>query len=418
MPGPGTSMCEGREGFMQENKAPSHNIRDDSFESFVLNDSEFVKPILRENLLKSYIYGTGDALEAFRVFCGAFSTDPETPVRMVLFSFAECMNVARLCTLNEAERRFSQKDIILSAIVAGRATFIVKDTEEDTLMSSLHAVCDAVKQVEGVKVSAVFSRVLPLSDIPQAFGRLWSCKEYFFYSDKSDVICEDNVKTGDGRDLSAAPNYTDIGQAVLCGDEKRTSDLLDSFFVALERSMPPPALTKTYCLELYVSIIRNCEPDMIDEYMKGIDLIQRGHSLGDIRVFIRERAAEIAASNMPKESIYSQLVKDTLQIIDMNLSNEKLSLRWIAKNHLFTNVDYLGKVFKKEVGRNFSHYVMEKRMELAKELIMGGKKDRIYEVAEKLGYGTNSQYFSQVFKKYTGLSPLEYKESVRLVSKQ
>ena len=38
--------------------------------------------------------------------------------------------------------------------------------------------------------------------------------------------------------------------------------------------------------------------------------------------------------------------------------------------------------------------------------------------AEKLGYGANSQYFSQVFKKYTGLSPLEYKESVRLTSKQ
>ena len=57
-------------------------------------------------------------------------------------------------------------------------------------------------------------------------------------------------------------------------------------------------------------------------------------------------------------------------------------------------------------------------MELAKELIMGGKKDRIYEVAEKVGYGSNSQYFSQVFKKYTGISPLEYKEITRLSSKK
>ena len=411
-------MCEGREGFMQESKASSHEMRDDSFERFVLGDADFVKPILRENLLKSYIYGTGDALEAFRLFCGAFSTDPETPVRMVLFSFAEHMNVARLYTLNEAERRFDTGDIILSAIVAGRATFIVRDTEEETLMSALHSVCDTVKQTEGVKISAVYSRLIPLSDIQQTFGRLWSCKEFFFYSDNSDVICEDKVKTGDSTGGSAAPSYTGIAQAVQSGDEKLTKELLCGFFDTLERSMPPPALTKTYCLELYVCIIRNCDPEMIEEYMKGIDLIQRARSLGGIRSLISERAAEIASVNRPKESIYSQLVKDTLRIIDENISNEKLSLRWIAKNHLFTNVDYLGKVFKKEVGKNFSHYVMEKRMELAKELIMGGKRDRIYEVAERLGYGSNSQYFSQVFKKYTGRSPLEYKESVRLTSKQ
>ena len=49
-------------------------------------------------------------------------------------------------------------------------------------------------------------------------------------------------------------------------------------------------------------------------------------------------------------------------------------------------------------------------MEMAKDLIIEGKKDRIYEVAEKVGYGSNSQYFSQVFKKYTGVSPLEYRE--------
>ena len=105
---------------------------------------------------------------------------------------------------------------------------------------------------------------------------------------------------------------------------------------------------------------------------------------------------------------------ETVAVIDNNISNENLSLRWLAGTILYTNVDYLGKLFKKEIGRNFSHYVMEKRMEMAKSLIMGGKKDRIYEVAEKVGYGSNPQYFSQVFKKYTGISPLEYKEYVRL----
>ena len=55
-------------------------------------------------------------------------------------------------------------------------------------------------------------------------------------------------------------------------------------------------------------------------------------------------------------------------------------------------------------------------MEMAKSLILNGTQDRIYEVAEKVGYGSNSQYFSQVFKKYTGVSPLEYKEYARMLN--
>ena len=117
---------------------------------------------------------------------------------------------------------------------------------------------------------------------------------------------------------------------------------------------------------------------------------------------------------MRLNKIYSSLIRDTINIIDENIENENLSLRWLAGTILYTNVDYLGKLFKKETGKNFSHYVMEKRMEMAKDLIIEGKKDRIYEVAEKVGYGSNSQYFSQVFKKYTGVSPLEYREFARL----
>lgn len=34
-----------------------------------------------------------------------------------------------------------------------------------------------------------------------------------------------------------------------------------------------------------------------------------------------------------------------------------------------------------------------------------------FEIAESLGYGDNPQYFSKVFKKYTGFTPSEFKSS-------
>ena len=40
--------------------------------------------------------------------------------------------------------------------------------------------------------------------------------------------------------------------------------------------------------------------------------------------------------------------------------------------------------------------------------------DNIKTIARSVGFGNNPQYFSQVFKKYTGVSPLEYREFARL----
>jgi YesN/AraC family two-component response regulator len=57
---------------------------------------------------------------------------------------------------------------------------------------------------------------------------------------------------------------------------------------------------------------------------------------------------------------------------------------------------------------------MKIRMEKAKELLSTYNYDMIYEIAKKVGFGSNPQYFSQVFKKLTGLSPSEYKDLIKI----
>src|SRR5690606_2068964 len=100
-----------------------------------------------------------------------------------------------------------------------------------------------------------------------------------------------------------------------------------------------------------------------------------------------------------------------LQVIEKELCNSLLSLNWVATEVMFMNVDYLGKLFKKEVGEKFSNYVMKLRMEKAKAEILASDDVLVFELAEKLGFGSNPQYFSQVFKKYTGFTPTEFKRS-------
>ena len=101
------------------------------------------------------------------------------------------------------------------------------------------------------------------------------------------------------------------------------------------------------------------------------------------------------------------------QYVSENLSNPDLTLKWIAERHLYMNVDYVSRKFMRETGRKFSGYLTEMRIQRAKVLLAGGKFDRIQWVAEQVGCGNNPQYFSQIFKKNTGMTPSAYAKMMR-----
>lgn len=99
--------------------------------------------------------------------------------------------------------------------------------------------------------------------------------------------------------------------------------------------------------------------------------------------------------------------------ISQHLDSENLSLKWLAENYLFVSVGYLSKQFVKEEGMRFSDYLNKERMEEAIRLMAFYRNDNIKLIARQVGFGSNPQYFSQVFKRYTGLPPTEYIEQLK-----
>ncbi|MFW6022353.1 MAG: response regulator transcription factor [bacterium] len=93
------------------------------------------------------------------------------------------------------------------------------------------------------------------------------------------------------------------------------------------------------------------------------------------------------------------------QYIKNNFS-DNLKLKDLAKLY-HINSAYLGQLFKKEIGMNFSQYLNEIRIEKAKELLTRTDM-HIYEIAEQVGY-KNSDYFIIKFKESKDCTPLEYR---------
>lgn len=96
------------------------------------------------------------------------------------------------------------------------------------------------------------------------------------------------------------------------------------------------------------------------------------------------------------------------QYVQEHYCCEDLSLKWLAENLLFMNAQYLSKLFIKAEGRRFSEYLLQVRMEKAKEQMAKNPQLELRTAAQMSGFGNNPGYFGRVFKRYTGQSPGEY----------
>ncbi len=102
-------------------------------------------------------------------------------------------------------------------------------------------------------------------------------------------------------------------------------------------------------------------------------------------------------------------VQQMTAYIDGHYQEEALSLQYLADHVVFMNADYIGREFTRAMGQKFSAYLLEVRMERAKLLMASDASLHSYEIAERIGLGKNPHYFSQVFRKYTGMTPKEYR---------
>lgn len=104
---------------------------------------------------------------------------------------------------------------------------------------------------------------------------------------------------------------------------------------------------------------------------------------------------------------FSEYISVALAYIEENLQDESLTIASVAAQ-IYLNPVYFGRVFKNTKRMSFKQYVLKRRIELAKELILEGKYS-ISSIGENVGM-PNPSYFSKLFKQYTGCLPSEYKK--------
>lgn len=104
----------------------------------------------------------------------------------------------------------------------------------------------------------------------------------------------------------------------------------------------------------------------------------------------------------------TRLMRQVQAYLEANYQND-ISLDGLARTLDFSPY-YLSKLFKQHFGVSFIEYLTDLRTHAAKEYLADPTRS-VREVGELVGY-PNSNYFVKMFKKKTGLTPTEYRNSL------
>lgn len=129
--------------------------------------------------------------------------------------------------------------------------------------------------------------------------------------------------------------------------------------------------------------------------LKSIDHIVKSNSILNLPHYL-------------KESRNSTIVKNVIEYLEENYHN-KISLVEMSDIFQISSVT-LNSKFKEETNYTINDFLIRYRILKAIELLRAGEL-LIYEIANEVGF-QDYKYFSQVFKKYVGLSPSDFLDTV------
>ena len=137
-------------------------------------------------------------------------------------------------------------------------------------------------------------------------------------------------------------------------------------------------------------------------------LIRKTQSPAELKTFV-ENITDVIISYI--ESVQKQkaanIITQVKALVEKNYARDA-SLETVA-SQVFISPCYLSVIFKKETNITFKNYLIQTRIEKAKELLE--KTDlKIYDIAEKVGYN-NTRYFSELFQRICGKTPSQYRAS-------
>ncbi|MDF2596436.1 MAG: two component transcriptional regulator, AraC family [Clostridia bacterium] len=131
----------------------------------------------------------------------------------------------------------------------------------------------------------------------------------------------------------------------------------------------------------------------------------------DIEKYVMSTISEFChLMNTINKSKQSDTVSQIIHYIETHYTDEDLSLTSLAKA-FYINPSYLSRIFKKDINKSFTDYLVELRVQKAIGLLQLSSY-KAYQLGQMVGI-PDPNYFIKCFKKVTGVSLQEFKNQMK-----
>ncbi|GAA3406947.1 cache domain-containing protein [Paenibacillus hodogayensis] len=338
------------------------------------------------------------------------------PEDRTLYTYALC---------NVAEEVINQENMGAAIDLGGGRVVIVfsfaaGDEEQNHFRATalLEQVLDVMVKQFGLTVIAGLGRgCRELKDIPVSYAESQQALQYRMITGHHAVISILDVQPPDNQDYYRIVQRIDrIVDSLKQGDiGKRIEQLRETFEETVKSNMAPE-LIRQFSFELVMRSTQMMESIGIDTEQSFIEIGNLHERINGCESWKEmERIVDSVLSGLAGriELKRSQRGKNDnigkiLQYIEENYRDSGLSLDRLAEE-FDLHPTYISKLFKEQVEDNFIDYLIKIRIEAAKELLKD-KTIKINDISDSIGY-TYSRSFTRTFKKYTGLTPTEYRDN-------
>lgn len=168
---------------------------------------------------------------------------------------------------------------------------------------------------------------------------------------------------------------------------------------------------KIFAIKLFLGLVGKLSKDYdlkMENFFDEENIVRDINNINSLKSLIKYLSNNFIeiSTRIGEKSSYG-IINKMVAYINKNYYRD-LKLEGLAEIFNY-NSAYLGKLFKNEVGENFNTYLDKVRIKEAKNLLLE-EQLKVYEVSEKVGY-KNIDYFHSKFKKYVGMSPMNYKRN-------
>lgn len=388
----------------------------EQFQARLEADLQRMLPHAKEQLLKEFVTNKTFGKRDWEHYRSVFGIEADKQqVRLILFQLEGTEEFEyKFALKNIAEDLLGKDTLLLSTTLGDHVLMLVEGvSDSEELLAALDQVKTTFYGYYKRDSTIAMSEPGDIATVRLMYRETLECLSQRFYLGEGSLITKADLQAETcGVASSAELSYDEdrLRLLIRSGIWADVQAELQEFFERLAAQRFETGIARSYAISLYTAIVR-LDPERLQGLLPDLARLEGIDTIQGLQSYLEETARLITLqyyeANLHR---HSGIILKVIDIIEAHLDDPTLSLNSVAKEMLYMNADYLGKLFKKETGEKFSNYVTKLRMERAIELIGEMEDIKIFELAERAGFGDNPQYFSKVFKKYTGYTPSEFKQ--------